>query len=169
MSIRYSTWKCHPHDDPASAGAVRAASSTSDRLLRALVCPGALCCCLRFSIIGRHARNVGRLHTKTTRNARIRVPSGAFAATQKQKARRLRAGLCDDGECSAAIGRAQRVEVHRFFSESRISRSSTTSSGGGAGAAGASPGWRSLLMNLTIRKMMNARMMKLISTVMNEP
>ena len=57
-----------------------------------------------------------------------------------------------------------------FFNESRISRSSSTSSGVGGGSAGAaSAGLRRLLMNLTIRKMMNARMMKLISTVMNEP
>jgi hypothetical protein len=53
------------------------------------------------------------------------------------------------------------------FSESRISRSSSTSSGVAAGAV--SEGLRRLLMNLTIMKMMNARMMKLISTVMNEP
>lgn len=55
----------------------------------------------------------------------------------------------------------------RCFSESRISRSSTVSSGVAAGAA--SSGLRSLLMNFTIRKMMNARMTKLIATVMNEP
>src|SRR3954464_13667279 len=57
------------------------------------------------------------------------------------------------------------------FNESRISRSSSTSSGGGGGAASACAGssvLRRLLMNLTIMKMMNARMRKLISTVMNE-
>ena len=50
---------------------------------------------------------------------------------------------------------------------SRISRSSTTSSGGAAGAGGVSRFRR--LICFTIRKMMNARIRKLIATVMKFP
>lgn len=95
-----------------------------------------------------------RVRSPVTKSAmhRTRSPS----QVRKKKAR-TRAGLSGERD-----GRDQRC-----FSESRISRSSTMSSGVAAGAASA--GLRSLLMNFTIRKMMKARMMKLISTVMNEP
>ena len=54
---------------------------------------------------------------------------------------------------------------------SRISRSSSTSSGVGAGGAGGAGGWLrlSLLICLTIMKMMKARMMKFTETVMKLP
>ena len=61
----------------------------------------------------------------------------------------------------------RRTRVCHFLSESRISRNSTTSSGGVGGALGSSRFNR--LICFTIKKMMNARMRKLIATVMKFP
>lgn len=59
---------------------------------------------------------------------------------------------------------------HHFLRLSRISRSNTTSSGVATGAGGATGVSRlSRLTCLIIRKMMNARMMKLMATVMKLP
>jgi len=55
-----------------------------------------------------------------------------------------------------------------FFSKSRISRSSSTSSAGAAGGGGGAF-FFSRLICLTMMKMMNARMTKLIATVMKLP
>src|SRR5690349_19102799 len=62
---------------------------------------------------------------------------------------------------------ANHPSLDHFFSESRISRNNETSSGGAGTGTGCSR--LSLLICFTIRKMMNARMKKLIATVMKLP
>jgi len=67
--------------------------------------------------------------------------------------------------------RNTRSQQAHFFKASRISRSSITSSGVGVGAAGGAGGasrFRRFIC-LIIRKMMNARMMKLMAMVMKLP
>ena len=86
-----------------------------------------------------------------------------YQTGEKQKARILGKGL---SRRVAATGGPR----HHLLRLSRISRNNTTSSGVATGVGGAAGVSRlSRLTCLIIRKMMNARMMKLMATVMKLP
>ncbi len=76
--------------------------------------------------------------------------------------------LCVGGRSGTASGARLASPSTYFFSASRISRSNSTSSAGGAGGAGGASLFRRLICR-TMMKMMNARITKLIATVMKLP
>ncbi len=110
----------------------------------------------------RQGSQSGRTRLATKSTPRVRV------TTCVKSSQSLRMGWTEEWARRKARFPPRRAaaEGGRYFlSESRISRSSTTSSG----AAGGGTAFFSLFICLTIRKMMKARIEKLIATVMKLP